>query len=38
MTERLAAYMIPREFSFPEGSRMTIDGEAERGKLAEALS
>lgn len=38
MTERLSAYMIPRAFSFPEGFRMDIDGEAGPARLAGALT
>jgi D-alanine--poly(phosphoribitol) ligase subunit 1 len=38
LTERVPAYMIPRKFSFPESFLMNLNGKADRGKLAEALT
>ena len=38
LIERLPAYMIPRKFSFLESFLMNINGKADRGKLAEALT
>jgi D-alanine--poly(phosphoribitol) ligase subunit 1 len=38
LTERLPAYMIPRKFSFLESFLMNLNGKADRGKLAEALT